>query len=116
MTVQYVLATAFTLVLLVVAVNVLVDLYVRAAVRDALDEGARAAVPIGTDATTCERRARTVVAALARGRVGRGVTVACRVAGEWVVADADLTLPSFVPWLVPGWHVDLRALARRELP
>jgi hypothetical protein len=113
-TIQYVVATAFVLVVLVLAANLLVDLYVRAAVRDALDEGVRAAVPAAADATACRRRAQDVVAGLARGPIARGVHVDCRIVGADVRADARVTLPSFVPWLVPAWTVDLHAAARRE--
>jgi hypothetical protein len=113
-TVQYLAATAFALVLLVLAANVLVDLYVRAAVRDALDEGTRAAVPAAADASTCRRRAQDVVASLARGPVARGIRIDCRISGEQVLADAHVSLPSFVPWLMPTWTLDLHAAALRE--
>ena len=44
-TIQYVVATGFSLLLFVLVANLLVDLYARAAVRDALEEGTRAVVP-----------------------------------------------------------------------
>jgi hypothetical protein len=113
-TIQYVAATAFALVLLVLAANVLVDLYVRAAVRDALDEGTRAAVPAAADAATCRRRAQDVVASLAHGPVGRGIRVDCQIVGNHVVAVAHVALPTFVPWLMPSWTLDLHADALRE--
>lgn len=113
-TVQYVAATAFALVFLVLAANVLVDLYVRAAARDALDEGTRAAVPFAADASTCQRRAQAVIGSLAHGPVGRGIRVDCRIVGNHVVADARVAMPTFVPWLVPSWTLDLHADALRE--
>ncbi|HEY1740457.1 MAG TPA: hypothetical protein VGI86_17220, partial [Acidimicrobiia bacterium] len=66
MSLQYVAASALALVLLVMAANLLVDLYVRAAVRDALDEGVRAAVPLGGTADDCEARANDTVHGLVR--------------------------------------------------
>ena len=44
-TIQYVIAVAWSLVLLVLVANLLVDLYARGAVRDALDDGVRAGAP-----------------------------------------------------------------------
>src|SRR6185369_11572384 len=59
-TLQYVVATGFSLVLFVLVANLLVDLYARGAVRDALDEGVRAQVPGAAPADACEARARGV--------------------------------------------------------
>jgi hypothetical protein len=113
-TVQYVLASGFALVLLVFAANLIVDLYLRAAVRDALDEGVRAGVPIGEGAPQCSHRAAQVLADLARGRLGRGVRLSCRERDGWIEAEAEVTLPSFLPALVPARHLTMRAAARRE--
>ena len=66
-TIQYVVATAFSLLLFVLVANLLVDLYERGAVRDALDEGVRAGVPIGATAADCEARAHDVVRSIANG-------------------------------------------------
>ena len=44
-TIQYVIAVAWSLVLLVLVANLLVDVYARGAVRDALDDGVRAGAP-----------------------------------------------------------------------
>ena len=49
-TIQYVVATGFSLLLFVLVANLLVDLYERGAVRDALDEGVRAGVPAAATA------------------------------------------------------------------
>ena len=56
-TVQYVAVVAMSLVLLVLVANLLVDLYARGAIRDALDEGVRAGAPAGAGPSDCERRA-----------------------------------------------------------
>ena len=114
-TIQYVAASVLALVLLVIAANLLVDLYVRAAVRDALDEGVRAAVPLGGTATDCAARANNTLQGLVRGDLGHGVTIGCAIAGGIVTAGADVTLPAFVAGF-PGWSFRLRAQARQEGP
>ena len=60
-TIQYVIAVAWSLVLLVLVANLLVDLYARGAVRDALDDGVRAGAPRRAPAAACEARAHEVV-------------------------------------------------------
>jgi hypothetical protein len=112
-TVQYVLASACALVLLVLAANLLVDLYVRAAVRDALDEGVRAAVPIGATASDCAARANDTLHGLVRGAFVDGVSVHCGVDGGRVTADADVVLPSFLA-VLPTWAFRVHAEARQE--
>jgi hypothetical protein len=110
-TIQYVLATGFSLVLLVLVANLMVDLYARGAVRDALDEGARAAVPLGATVADCETRARAVVAQLLGGRHQEDIRVRCRSDGNWIRAEARVRLRSWLP-LVPDWRFELRAVAR----
>jgi hypothetical protein len=112
-TIQYVIAVAWSLVLLVLVANLLVDLYARGAVRDALDDGVRAGTPIGASPLTCEARAHEVVASLVRGPL-LDATVHCADDGAFVVADAQVTLKSWLPMLVPDWHMDLHAEALRE--
>ena len=68
MTVQYVATVGLSLILLVLFANLLVDLYVRGAVRDALDEGVRAAAPAGSGRHECEERAHEVVDGLVARR------------------------------------------------
>jgi hypothetical protein len=112
-TVQYVAAVGFSLLLLVLVANLVVDLYARGAIRDALDEGVRAAVPVDASAAACERRARDVIAALVRGPVA-DAEVECREDGSWIVAEARVSLESWLPMLVPDWRMHLRAEALRE--
>jgi hypothetical protein len=112
-TIQYVIAVAWSLVLLVLIANLLVDLYARGAVRDALDDGVRAAAPAGASVLACEQRAREVVTGLVRGPLLQTV-VHCREEGAFVVADAQVTLRSWLPMLIPDWHMHLRAEALRN--
>ncbi len=113
-TLQFVLATTFALLLVVIVCNGLVDLYVRAAVRDALDDGVRAAAPGDADATMCQQRAETAIGALVHGVAARGVSVRCSIADRVVHADAELHLPSYLPLLIPSWSFTLHASARQE--
>ena len=112
-TIQYVIAVAWSLVLLVLIANLLVNLYARGAVRDALDDGVRAAAPAGASVAACEQRAQEVVTGLVRGPLLRTV-VHCREEGAFVVAEAQVTLRSWLPMLVPDWHMHLRAEALRN--
>ena len=113
-TVQYVAASALSLVLFVLCTNMLVDLYLRGAVRDALDEGVRAAVPTAGDAHVCEVRAREVISAIAGGAALRVDDVRCTRSGGRVVATARVVLRSWLPGAVPDWRMQFRASARVE--
>jgi hypothetical protein len=112
-TIQYVAGIAFSMLLLVLVANLLVDLYARGAIRDALDEGARAAVPVDSGLDACERKTRDVLDALVRGPVA-DVEVRCMADGPWIVAEASVSLDSWLPMLVPDWRMRLRAEALRE--
>jgi len=112
-TIQYVIAVAWSLVLLVLIANLLVDMYARGAVRDALDDGVRAGAPAGASVVACEQRAHEVVTGLVRGPLLRTV-LHCREDGAFVVAEAQVTLRSWLPMLVPDWHMHLRAEALRS--
>ena len=113
-TVQYVFAVGLSFVILVLVANVLVDLYARAAVRDALEEGARAATPLDASPAVCGRRAHLVLDGLLRGPIGRDIVVRCDAALGVVVATADVRLGSWLPGLVPDWNFTVRAIARRD--
>jgi hypothetical protein len=112
-TIQYVIAVAWSLVLLVLVANLVVDLYARGAVRDALDDGVRAGVPAAASAGACEARAHEVVTGLVRGPLLRA-QVHCEESGAFVVAEAEVSLRSWLPMLVPDWRMTLRAEALRE--
>jgi hypothetical protein len=113
-TIQYVVATGFSLLLFVFVANLLVDLYERGAVRDALDEGVRAAKPAATTTDDCETRAREVLASVASGSSLHVGSLSCVDEGDRVIASARVSLRSWFPALVPDWHLDLHAAAHRE--
>jgi hypothetical protein len=115
-TIQYVVATALSLLLFVLMGNLLVDLYERGAMHDALDEGVHAAVPVDATPTDCETRARDVVRSIAGGGLLHVDALRCTGDATSVVATARVTLRSWLPELVPDWSLDLRAIARRERP
>ena len=113
-TIQYVVATAFSLLLFVLLANLLVDLYERGAVRDALDEGVRAAVPAAAGPHECAARAHEVVQSVAGGSLLHVDALTCAQDGDHIVASARISLHSWFPALVPDWKMDLRAQALQE--
>jgi hypothetical protein len=113
-TIQYVVATAFSLLLFVLMANLLVDLYERGAVRDALDEGVRAGVPIGASADDCATRAHDVVRSIANGSSVRVHELTCVLDGDRIVSRARVSLRSWFPMLLPDWQLSLQASAHRE--
>jgi hypothetical protein len=113
-TLQYVVATGFSLMLFVLVANLLVDLYARGAVRDALDEGVRAAVPMTATAADCEARVHEVIRSIVGGSLLSVEELRCERDGDSVVARAEVSLRSWLPMLVPDWELRLRASARQE--
>jgi hypothetical protein len=112
-TIQYVIAVAWSLVLLVLVANLMVDLYARGAVRDALDDGVRAGVPLSATAAACEARAHEVVTGLVRGPL-IDARVRCEQSGAFMTAEADVSLRSWLPMLIPDWRMTLHAEALRD--
>jgi hypothetical protein len=113
-TIQYVVATGFSLLLFVMIANLLVDLYERGAVRDALDEGVRAAMPVAATTHDCEARAREVIASVAGGSSLHVAELSCSQDGDRVIASARVSLRSWFPAVLPDWQLDLHAAAHRE--
>jgi hypothetical protein len=113
-TVQYAVASGFSLLLFVLIANLLVDLYARGAVRSALEEGARAAVPEGTGLAECEARAREGISTVAGGSLVRVRDVRCAYEDRMIVARAHVSLRSWLPFAVPDWELRLEAAAAPE--
>ena len=82
--------------------------------RDALEEGTRAAVPLDAPPAACGDRARRVLDGLLRGPIGRDILVRCDAALGVVVATADVRLRSWLPGLVPDWKFTVRARRDRD--
>ena len=112
-TIQYVIAVAWSFVMLVLVANLLIDMYARGAVRDALDDGVRAGALANAPADACEARAREVVNGLVHGPLLEA-RVRCDASGAFVVATAEVSLESWLPMLIPDWTMTLRAEALRE--
>ena len=116
-TVQYVAATAFSLIVFVMMANFIVFLYARGVVRAAVDEGARAGGRFGATTGECESRARDVVGDLLAGRLGSDVSVQCESADEDEMhATVHVTLHGWLPGLVPDWTFSLDARSLKEHP
>jgi hypothetical protein len=116
-TVQYVAATAFTLIVFVMMANFIVFLYARGVVRAAVDEGARAGSRFGATTTECDSRARDVLGDLLAGRLGSDVHVKCESTSEDEMhAIVHATLHGWLPGVVPDWTFTLDARSVKEHP
>jgi hypothetical protein len=116
-TVQYVAATAFSLIVFVMMANFIVFLYARGVIRASVDEGARAGSRFGAATAECESRARDVLGDLLAGRLGSDVRVECQSPNEDVMrATVHVTLHGWLPGLVPDWTFTLDARSVREHP
>jgi hypothetical protein len=115
-TVQYVAATALSLIAFVMMANFIVFLYARGVVRAAVDEGARAGSRFGATTAECDSRARDVLGDLLAGPLGSEVTVRCESNGEEMHASVHVTLRGWLPALVPDWTFSLDARSVKEHP
>lgn len=117
MTLPYVVAIGFSLLLFTLLVNVVVVQYGRGVVRSALDEGTRAGARMPDSAAAavaaCEATAHQARAGLLGGAIGDGIELACSHDGAQVIATASGAMPSWLPGL-PEWPVAARASARHE--
>jgi hypothetical protein len=113
-TIQYVVATGLSLLLFVLMANLLVDLYARGAVRDALDEGVRAGIAVDADPVACATRAREVVRSIVGGSLLRVDDLTCERHGDRIVATARVSLHSWLPTVIRDWRLTLRTAATRE--
>ena len=115
-TVQYVAATALSLIVFVMMANFIVFLYARGVVRAAVDEGARAGSRFGATTTECDSRARDVLGDLLAGRLGSDVTIRCEGSEDEMHASVHVTLHGWLPVLVPDWTFTLDARSVKEHP
>ena len=115
-TVQYVAATALSLIVFVMMANFIVFLYARGVVRAAVDEGARAGSRFGATTTDCNSRARDVLGDLLAGRLGSDVTIRCEGNKDEMHASVHVTLHGWLPVVVPDWTFTLDARSVKEHP
>ncbi|HEX5587056.1 MAG TPA: hypothetical protein VFZ17_07085 [Acidimicrobiia bacterium] len=111
--VQYVVATAFTLVVFVMLANVVVDLYARGAVRAAVDEAARAGARVDATPAECAARAHDVLEGLVGARIRAGVEIACSESSSRVSARADVRLAGWLAF-VPDWSFSIVGTSVKE--
>ena len=113
-TVQFVAATAMSLIVFVMLANFVVDLYARGAIRAAVDEGARAGAPIDSSVGECERRAKDALDDLLGGGMRSGVRVDCVDSLGTIRAQATVVLHGWLPGVVPDWSFSLTGTAVKE--
>jgi hypothetical protein len=94
--ISYIFGTAVSLVFFVTAVNLLLVWYANGAIREAIDEGARAGAIDEGDLRDCQTAAQRVLDGLLGGPWGSDIEVLCTDDGDVVTASASGVLPGFV--------------------
>jgi hypothetical protein len=113
-TVQYVVATALSLVVFVGMANFIVDLYARGVARAAVDEAARAGAPVDASSADCTQRAHDVLSNLLGAAMDGSIRITCREAVGTIRAQATVRLVGWLPGLVPDWSFTLEGSAVKE--
>lgn len=115
LTIQFLLAVAFSLVVFTMLANLVLVQYGRGVVRAALDEGVRAGsrVSAAPSVQVCEERVAEALSGLLRGSFGNGIAYGCAASATEVTATADASFDSFAP-MVPDFSFALAATAVRE--
>ncbi|MFN8037546.1 MAG: hypothetical protein U0V73_16625 [Acidimicrobiia bacterium] len=118
-TIEYLTATALSLLALVILVNVVLIFYARGVVRSALDEGVRAGTPSrlsrGEAVAACDRKVHEVLGGLLSGPLGSDVHVTCAIdADGYVRASADARFDPWIPGTMPVWTFHPRASAKQD--
>ena len=111
-TIQFVLATAISLMTFVMLANFVVFLYARGVVRAAVDEGARTGGRAGAGVEQCEARADDLLSDLLSG-MRSAVEIECTTGPDIVSSQARVTLRGWLP-LTPDWSFDITGQAVRE--
>ena len=107
--VQFLLASALSLILFLAFANLVVVQYGRGALRSALEQGARAGAVSGSPGE-CEATAGDVVVQLLGGVMSEGLTVRCAVSGGMMVATGEATFESWT-LLTPDFEINLSGRA-----
>lgn len=111
-TIEVVLATGLSLVLLTLLTNLIVLQYGRGVLRAAADEGAHAGSYVDVDpVAACRERAVDVASGI--GRMARDLAIQCRAIDDDVVATATASFDGWLP-LVPTFHGHATSTARHE--
>jgi hypothetical protein len=112
-TIQFVVATALSLLLFVTMANLIVFLYARGAVRAAVDEAARVGARADAGPKDCEARAASTLTGLVGGGLRSQVQVRCENGTDVVRVRADVHLAAWLPG-VPDWNFVLVGRAAKE--
>lgn len=112
----FVAAAGLALVGFVVIANAITMVFVRGAVRAAVEEAARVGGRSDAPVAECEARARSVLDALLAPKARRGIEVSCELDGDppAVRARAWVTLEAWLPGF-PSWSFGTEARSRREV-
>ncbi len=98
-TLEYTVCVSFSLIVLVWLANVAVFSYGKGAVREAVDEAARAGSRVDVDSVaSCQARAAQVLGNILGGAMGQGGSVSCSEQAGVVRAQASA---HFAAWLPP---------------
>ena len=113
LTIQFVVAVGFSLLLLVLIANVIIVQYAQGVARSAAEEGAQAGSRLSATKVECEARANEVLGTLLGGAMGANVEVGCNVGPTEVAATVQYT---FTPWLplIPAWTGSQTSFAVKE--
>jgi hypothetical protein len=109
--IQFVLAAAMAMILVVGLVQVLAYQYARGAALAAIERGVRAATVTGAASATCMDTARASLSEVLGGEMD--VAVSCRSSDDLVVAEATGTVPAWV-WGGPELAFRVVTVARME--
>jgi hypothetical protein len=111
--IQYVMAAGFSLLFLVMMMNLVAIQYGRSVVRASADEASRAGARVVTDPVkSCDDRAHAVAAQVER--LASSVEVRCQIVGSQMQATAVAHFPSWLPGM-PTFTEEATAVSRREV-
>lgn len=110
--VQFLLASALSVLLFVAFANVVAVQYGRGAIRSALEQGVRAG-SISSSPADCEATAREVTRQLLGGRMSDGLVLNCALDGEVIRASATAVFEAWSP-LTPDFPISMVAESARE--
>lgn len=112
-TTQAIVVYSFTMLAFIWLLNFVVMQYGRGAVREAIDEGARAGARVSASEAVCQARAEEVLDSLLGGTMGDQITISCRQEGGRMVAQATGTFTAWMP-PVPDMAINDTALSLRS--
>lgn len=94
--VQFLLASALSLIVFLAFANLVAVQYGRGAIRSALDQGARSGAVVGST-QLCEATARDILSQLLGGSMGDSVSVLCHVSDGLMTASGSAVFESWTP-------------------